>query len=371
LTGSPAASGPGVRGGVRRVHEQSSGEFVTLFILDGGADLVIGARLIHPFSPSDDDEIRIDLLQSGGSALAVILFVAIVLGLIVFRVLMKRLRLLGQSLTAVADGDLGCRVDEPGSDELGDLGHSFNIMASSLQVVVEKLEFVDERRRQFLADVSHELRTPITSVKANLDALLADIREDPSSPGSDVGSQEEALSLSLEEVDHMSHLVEDLLEMARMDSPRFELDRAEVVLQRVAKGVVDRLRLSAKNRKIRLSTHFSPEPVRREVDSRRIAQVLTNLLVNAIRSTDEDGIVEVHVREIPGEDLGAVIEIHDDGPGIPDDKRREVFDRFESTTRGGTGLGLSIVRKLTEAHGGRVELEPRPGGGTIARVLLP
>lgn len=320
--------------------------------------------------PPDRDDINWQLMQAGGAALVVLLLVAISTGLVAFWAIARKLRELGQNLVAVAEGDLTRRVPNPGSDEIGTLGKSFNQMATRLSETVARLEEVDEKRREFLADVSHELRTPLTSVRANLEALLEPEPPPPAEgPDDDLGPgpHEQAVTHSLEEVEHMTCLVEDLLELARMDSPQYKLVKEEVSLQKVVSDRLERLRTSVTNRGICLKTTFAKEPVRRVLDARRIGQVVTNLMVNAIRSLDQGGKIDIKVFE---ESDRAVIEICDTGPGIPEQVRARLFEPFVTTRSGGTGLGLAIVRKLVEAHDGQIHLLPREGGGTVARVEL-
>ena len=321
--------------------------------------------------PGERDDINWQLMQAGASALGVLLLVAISVGFVAFWAVARRLRELGTNLVAVAEGDLTRRVPHPGDDEIGHLGASFNQMATRLSETVARLEEVDERRREFLADVSHELRTPLTSVRANLEALLEPEPPPPADAGPDddagPGPHEQAVTHSLEEVEHMTCLVEDLLELARMDSPQYKLVREEISVQKLVADRLARLRTSVTNRGITLHTHYPKEPLRRALDARRIGQVVTNLTVNAIRSLDQGGGIDVRVAEENGR---AVIEIADTGPGIPDAVRARLFEPFLTTRPGGTGLGLAIVRKLVEAHDGTIRLLPREGGGTIARVEL-
>lgn len=359
----------------------------------GRGFVLVTAEVPSTFEPAAPEEMNRFMAQAAAAAIVVIFLVAAALGLLVFRTITRRLSRLGECLSGVAEGNLACRVTDPGTDEIGDLGRSFNTMAQRLENVVKSLEEIDERRRNFLADVSHELRTPLTTVQVSLESILESRILPPGGRGQadeptvaeevpaekstattalqlspDAGSfLRESLRICQEEANHVSSLVDDLLELARMDSPRYTLDRKDSVLQRIAADCVGRLKTALENRSIRVVTHFAPEPVRRDVDARRIGQALTNLLTNSIRSLDEGGIIEVVVEERDGR---ARIEIADDGPGISPADAEHVFERFRSGHRGGTGLGLSIVKRIVEAHGGRVGLEPREGRGTRATIEL-
>ena len=303
-------------------------------------------------------ELQPAVIGAGVTSFAAILLVAAVLGLIVFRNLARRLEEVRDCLVGVAAGRLELRVPTPGPDEIGDLGRSFNRMAGQLQELVHQLADVDTKRRQFLADISHELKTPLTALRGHLERLL------PKQEPDEVGS---SLSVAFEEVGRLTLLIEDLLELSRMESATTLLRRKEEVLQRIASRVVERFAVAFENHHVRLATRFAPEPIRRLVDGRRLEQALANLMANALVHLPDGGTIEITVR---AEGDRAVVEILDNGPGIRPEDLPHVFDRFftGSAERGGTGLGLAIVKRLVEAHGGTVRLEPREQGGTRAIV---
>jgi len=303
-------------------------------------------------------------IEAAAYHLLAILIVAASLGLLAFRALTRRLIEVRQCLSGVAGGDLTLRVNNPGPDEIGDLGRSFNAMAERLQKVVQELESVDRRRRQFLADIAHELKTPVTALRAHLERSQGVSIEDAAV------ETKGAVSIAIEEVTRLSLLIEDLLELARLDSAEFRLKKEEEVLQRVAWRAIMRFSAAVSNRRIQMIPRLSPEPLPCLVDARRIEQVIANLIQNSIHSLDDEGTLEVLVEEREGK---AVIEVMDNGPGIPEEELSRVFQRFYSVSSGGagTGLGLSIVKRLVEAHGGTVRLEPRSGGGLRAIVELP
>ena len=298
------------------------------------------------------------VLTAAVLSLGAVFVVAALLGLIVFRFVTRRLGLVRDALAGVARGDLALRIRDPGSDEIADVGASFDRMADRLEQSVAELGANDERRRRFLADVSHELKSPLTALRGHLERLL---------PGAPQGP----LHIAYEEVDRLFLLIEDLLEMARMDATDFRLKKDEEVLQRIGTRVAERFRVALDNRGIALTTRFSPEPVRRAVDARRIEQVLANLVQNALHSMPDGGALTLAIDERAGR---AVLAVTDTGPGVPAAERERVFERFYSGTGGtggGTGLGLSIVKRLVDAHGGTVRLEPGDGGtGTRAVVEL-
>ncbi|MEU8390055.1 HAMP domain-containing sensor histidine kinase [Micromonospora sp. NPDC048843] len=261
-------------------------------------------------------------------------------------------------LTAVADaaekiaaGDFTARLDPATDSDLTRLSSSFNQM-------VDRLALRIERDRRFAADVSHELRSPLQTLAAAA-SVLARRRE----------HQDErtatAAGLVADEIDRFQRLVNDLIDLARSDQPAH---RAPVDVVELARETCDAYDLPGAL--VRLAPDVPPTW---QVERRRIAQILANLLDNAV--TYGGGPVAVHL----GRDGGSgVIEVDDDGPGVPVEDREAIFDRFvrgrAAHTRGagdGTGLGLALVAQHAAAHAGQVTVADRPGGGACFRVTLP
>ncbi|MGW5559600.1 sensor histidine kinase [Micromonospora sp. NPDC003944] len=261
-------------------------------------------------------------------------------------------------LTAVADaaekiaaGDFTARLDPATDPDLTRLSSSFNQM-------VDRLAHRIERDRRFAADVSHELRSPLQTLAAAA-SVLARRRE----------HQDErtatAAGLVADEIDRFQRLVNDLIDLARSDQPAH---RARVDVVELARETCDVYDLPPEL--VRLAPGVPPTW---RVERRRIAQVLANLLDNAVTY----GGSPVAVRLGADGDSG-VVEVDDDGPGVPVEDREAIFDRFvrgrAAHTRGtgdGTGLGLALVAQHAAAHGGQVTVADRPGGGACFRVTLP
>lgn len=296
------------------------------------------------------------LIETLSGAALVVFLVSALIGSLAFRRLASRLGELSESLAAVSRGERGRRVAPSGDDEIDDVARSFNHMVDRLQEAEASVTAMEEQRRRLLADISHELKTPITSLRGNLEQLL-----DTAPPGS------RALPVAFEEVERLAMLVEDLLGLARMEASTFDLKQEEEILQRIVSRCVERLAVACRNRGIRVVPKLPAEPVRLRVDARRLEQAVANLMDNAVKILEDGGTITVAVE---AEDGSARIVVEDDGPGIPEEEAAHVFDRFYTTARhgAGTGLGLSIVKRIIEAHGGRVVLTSRPGQGT--RVCL-
>lgn len=261
-------------------------------------------------------------------------------------------------LTAVADaaekiaaGDFTARLDPATDPDLTRLSSSFNQM-------VDRLAQRIERDRRFAADVSHELRSPLQTLAAAA-SVLARRRE----------HQDErtaiAAGLVADEIDRFQRLVNDLIDLARSDQPA---RRAPVDVVALAHAACDALGLPTSI--VRLAPDV---PATWRVERRRVAQILANLLDNAV--TYGGGPTSVLLDR---DGHAAVIEVEDDGPGVPVEDREAIFDRFvrgrAAHTRGagdGTGLGLALVSQHASAHGGDVTVTDHPGGGARFRVTLP
>ena len=226
--------------------------------------------------------------------------------------------------------------------------------------MVARVDNVLKAQQQLLADTSHELRTPLTTVRGNLDLLE---RELPPAERSQV------LTETREEVDRMARLVRDLLLLAESGSGELQLERVPLRLDLLTREVVSRLPGGER-------VAIDAEPVMVHGDDERLRQLVGNLVLNALRhASDRPGAVQVNVHRRPPH---ALLEVEDDGPGVPAEALPRVFDRFyrvdrgRSRAHGGSGLGLAIVRHVAEEHGGRAWAENRADGhGARFSVTLP
>lgn len=243
------------------------------------------------------------------------------------------------------------------ADELGRLAVTLNAM-------LDRLESGVREKRRLVADASHELRTPLAVMRAELDvSLRGDALPDEA---------REVLESAREEVDSMSRTVDNLLTLAQVDEGRLSILRTRVDLVAAGEAALLPLRPLAADKEIRLEV--DGEPCEAQADPQRLHQALTNLIENAIKFSPRGGEVRVSVWSSDSE-VG--VTVADDGPGIPEDARARVFDRFyrvdsaRGRGAGGSGLGLSICREIARAHGGRVWIEGRKGGGSAFSLALP
>jgi PAS domain S-box-containing protein len=231
----------------------------------------------------------------------------------------------------------------------------------------ERLRELDRLKDEFIALVSHELRTPLTSIRGYTELLL------DGEAGDLTDDQRRFLGVVERNSHRLLHLVGDLLFLAQVEAGKLVLDVGAVDLGAVASESVETARPQAEAKEITLTLATGPVPLVAG-DRARIAQLLDNLVSNALKFTPEQGRVDVRVRAL---DNQAILEVRDSGMGIPADEQEFLFERFFRTTTAteqaiqGTGLGLAISKAIVEAHSGRITVASEQGAGTTFRVALP
>jgi len=276
------------------------------------------------------------------------------------------------NLTSTARGiaatrDPSQRIPEPErDDEVGELARTLDQMLRELDAARSETEQLMQLQREFVADASHELRTPLTSVLANLELLQERLTREGAS-----ADDHEMVDSALRSSKRMSRLVSDLLLLARADAGRTSA-RGEVDLGEVATAAVAEVRPVANGHRL---TIREAEPVAVRANSDELHRLAVNLLDNGVRHTPEGTEIRVAVERRNGD---AVLEISDDGPGIPDGMEDQIFSRFvrgggpaDVAGDSGTGLGLAIVKAVATSHGGDVEAGTSPAGGARFTVKLP
>jgi two-component system, OmpR family, sensor histidine kinase MprB len=246
-----------------------------------------------------------------------------------------------------ATGDLGRRIGARGEDEVGRMAQRFDAM-------LDRVQASQAAQRQLVADASHELRTPVTSLRTNMEVLLAGAELEE-------GERRALLRDMVGQSEELSGLVGDLIELARGDEGDPPIE--DVALDALVGEAVERARRHAPG--VRFRTELEPCVMLGVPD--RLGRAVNNVLDNAAAFSPPGGMVEVALRD-------GVLEVRDHGPGAPDEELGQIFDRFfrgaQRRARPGSGLGLAIVRQVAEAHGATVEAANAPGGGLVVRLAF-
>lgn len=263
----------------------------------------------------------------------------------------------------VASGDFSVRLNADRSDEFGQLADAFDRMA-------ERLAELDQLKKDFLSRVSHDLKSPLATMREVQRYLLED------GVGALNERQRDLLQRNEHYAERLTGMITTLLDVARFEAEATELmpERCDLaaLAEEVAEDVGPRYAASS----VALEIDTPEEPVRLEADRDRLHQVVTNLLDNALEASSEGDTVRVAVRPSSDPRGGGELVVADEGPGVPDEEKEAVFERFfqGAKLKGrsvGSGLGLTLCRQIVEAHGGEIGAEDAEGGGALFRVRLP
>jgi signal transduction histidine kinase len=283
--------------------------------------------------------------------------IALVIARWVARGMTQPLRDMAQAARRMETGDYTQRVHTSSRDEVGQLAQAFNRMSA-------ELDQLERLRRDLVANVSHELKTPISALRAHLENLLDGVeRPDP-----------ETLQVMLAQSERLGRLVDQLLDLSRLESGDVPLHREEVALAPLVSQVLSEIEVAGAGRSVELERAVPDDLPAVYADRERIHQVLFNLLDNAVRFTPPGGRVTVSADRHDG---SVDVHVADTGPGIPPEHLPRLFERFyradpaRSQKEGGTGIGLAIARSVVEAHGGRIWADSSPGQGSVFTFELP
>ena len=325
------------------------------------------------------------------SLLAVLLF-----WFIVNRVVLKPVRRLRDTADKVEQGDFSVRASIETGDDFESLGESFNRMldeiertSSQLRSVNETLDFkVNELaeaniglfesnrlKSEFLANVSHELKTPLNSI-IGFAELLDELASREESPDP---KRHRYVSNIIESGRRLLEMISELLEMAKIEAGRVEVNIAPLEVRELLEGLVAIMRPQAEGKRITIEAKVGPEVPLVDTDAGKLQQILFNFLSNAVKFSPEESTVILAAEEVVRQNnaMGIRFRVSDHGPGIPLDMQESIFEKFRqvdaSHTRshGGTGLGLAICRELAELIGASVSLVSEPGGGSTFSVEVP
>ncbi len=295
---------------------------------------------------------RLMLVTAAAAVLAVL-----VVGSFQAQRIVAPVKALVEAAGRVAGGDLSQRIPVTSQDELGEMATAFNTMAA-------ELEHQQELRHRAMTDIAHELRTPLSVLQIELESI-----ED----GLTTPTPEVVAGLQ-SDVAHLRRLVEDLRTLSLADAGELQLEAEPVEMGDLIRGVVNRVRGMARSQNITLEIQLPDAALPVTGDDQRLAQVLLNLLSNALQHTPPDGQITVTVRRVEDK---VHVTVQDTGEGIPSQDLPHIFERFYRADRarsrdtGGSGLGLSITRSLVEAHGGRIWAHSAEGDGSAFTFTLP
>lgn len=295
----------------------------------------------------------LQILVAGGVAAATALLLARWLA----RGMTQPLRDMAQAARRMETGDYSQRVHTASRDEVGQLAQAFNRMGA-------ELEQLERLRRDLVANVSHELKTPISALRAHLENLLDGV-EQPNA---------ETLQVMLTQSERLGRLVEQLLDLSRLESGDVPLAREPVWLGPLVSEVVSEIEVSRAGRDVTVDGEVPADLPPVFADRERVHQVLFNLLDNAVRFTPPGGRVLVAATRHNG---NCEVRVEDTGSGIAPEHLPRLFERFyradsaRSRDDGGTGIGLAIARSVVEAHGGHIKAESEVGKGSVFTFELP
>lgn len=292
---------------------------------------------------------------------------AMVLGYFLSSTITSRIYLLKDAAEKLAKGELKTRVSINGRDEVSALANTFNQMAEQLEMVDAKQRELERLRADLIAWVGHDLQTPLASMRAILEALEDGVVDDPQTVKRYLGTaQRDVRSLSV--------LIDDLFQMAQLDTGGIPLDRAESSLSDLISDTLESFSELALRQGVKLEGSVDPNVDPVMMDTQRIGRVLNNLIGNALRHTPAEGFVNVYTRRTP---LGVEVCVSDTGEGIRAEDLPHVFESFyrgeksRSRSTGGAGLGLAISRGIVQAHGGEIKVQSEAGRGSQFTFTLP
>jgi signal transduction histidine kinase len=337
-------------------------------------DLEIAARRLAESSTEKANQLVRENKSSYDSSRTLIIAVAagavvlaLLLGWFLSWLVVGPIRRIGARLAGIAAGDFDAHVDVPNRDELGELGRNVNRMNDELRRLYGELEEASRHKSEFLANMSHELRTPLNAIigfsQVLRQKLFGEVNE----------KQEEYLDDILSSGNHLLSLINDVLDLSKVEAGQVELEVAPFSLREALERGVVMVRERAVKNGVALSVEPSADVDIVEGDERRMRQVIFNLLSNAVKFTPEGGSVVVASARVDGQ---VQVSVTDTGPGVAPEDRERIFEEFQQTDVGaqqreGTGLGLALSKRLVELHGGRIWVESEPGHGSRFVFTLP
>lgn len=297
------------------------------------------------------------------TVIAIAAFLAsVLLSVALIRGILRPLDRLADGTRRLATGQFGHRLQQPAPQEFARVASDFNAMAA-------RLEELDRLKKDFVSTVSHDLKTPLSSMQETVEVLLDEL------PGPLTPRQRKLLELNRESARRLAHMLAKLLDLSRLEAETTPI-RDVVDLAGIAREAVARFDVARPGRGPAIALVAPSLPLWVRANESGIAQVLDNLLENAIKFSPAGGTIRVAVADLPANGT-VLVSVADEGPGVPDSEKDRVFERFHQTAGGravgnrGVGLGLSICRHIVDAHSGMIWVADHEPRGAVFCVLLP
>ena len=298
------------------------------------------------------------------SGIDIAIFVVII---IVIRKSLNPLGLITQGLSRVKDGVYGEKIDYSAKDEVGEIVEAFNIMSNTIRQKEEEARKIDIAKDEFLAMITHELKTPLVPIQGYSDILLSEHL------GKLNPKQKERLSIIKSSSTSLLDLISDLLDAQKLELGQLRMIKSDNSIKNTIEKAVKSLKPQAT--KVNVKIISNPPNIIILHDSERITQVLTNLIKNSLTAVkSKTGVITIELQDLPSE---IIINVKDNGMGIPDDKQKDLFKKFYQVDasltreRGGSGLGLAICKGIVENHGGKIWLESTLNVGSTFSFSIP
>jgi signal transduction histidine kinase len=315
---------------------------------------------------SDNDRAVADSQLLFIAVAAVSIVLALLLGYLLSWSIVGPIRQMQTRLAAIASGDFTGHVEVANRDELGTLASNLNRMSDELGRLYEALETASRHKSEFLANMSHELRTPLNAIIGFSQVLKEQMYGDLNAKQADY--VDDVLSSG----QHLLNLINDILDLAKVEAGRMELQPTTFNMPEVFETAVSMVRERGVRQGVGLSAAIDPSVGLLEADERKVKQILFNLLSNAVKFTPSGGQVTLTATAVEDE---VEISVRDTGVGINAEDQVRIFEEFyqvgRAKTQEGTGLGLALTRRLVELHHGRLSVESEPGVGSTFTVALP
>ena len=319
-------------------------------------------------SETGQDGIQIMTKDLFVSALVILVFTSLSVGLWIYRSIATPLVKLRKATRNIKDGNLDFVLDVEGTDEFSELCRDFEEMRRRLKESAEEKIILDKENKELISNISHDLKTPITAVKGYVEGIMDGVADTPE-------KMDRYVRTIYNKTNEMDHLINELTFYSKIDTNRIPYTFSKLNVEDYFSDCAEEIGLELETRGIQLCyANYVDRSVQVIADGEQIRRVIHNIIGNAIKYMDKaKGVIQIRVKNV-GDFVQ--VEIEDNGKGIASKDLAYIFDRFYRTdvsrnsSKGGSGIGLSIVKKIMEDHGGKVWATSREGIGTIMYFVL-